>query len=155
MGLISRVSSRTYRSFFNFFKPKTWEFPLWSSALTKATKSPNSLATRTARAETKVRKPKNPLSFMMSSEKSSVTPPTNDDALSCSESVKTSEPGNSAKGDSVATPPLNESEKRCKTSSKPRNELPSTKFKKITICNIYILVRLKTKNFYENFQFPT
>merc|ERR1712066_943263 len=120
---------------FNLFLNLTWETKnelwIWSSAPTKVTKSPNSLATRTARAEPKARKPRNPLSFMMSSEKSSVTPPTNDDALSCSESVRTNEPRNSAKSDSVATPPLNESERRCKTSSKPRNELPSTKFKKI------------------------
>merc|ERR1712156_1260851 len=60
MGLISRVSSRTYRSLF-FFNLKTWETLktcLWSSAQTKATKSPSSPATRTARAETKDRRPK-------------------------------------------------------------------------------------------------
>merc|ERR1711912_57232 len=90
---------------FNLFLNLTWETKnelwIWSSAPTKVTKSPNSLATRTARAETKARRPKNLLSSTMSFEKSS------------------------------ATPPLNESEKGCKTSSKPRNEPPSTKFKKI------------------------
>merc|ERR1712117_322243 len=47
---------------FNLFLNLTWETKkelwIWSSAPTKVTKSPNSLATRTARAETKARRPK-------------------------------------------------------------------------------------------------
>ena len=54
-------------------------------------------------------------------------PPTNDESLNCSESVRTNEPWNSSRSDSEATSPPRGSEKRCKTSSRPKNELPNTK----------------------------